>query len=324
MKKVTLIGGGTGGFVVLSGLKDLPYDISAIVATTDSGGSTGRLRDQYGVLPPGDLRQCLVALSEAPDLWRELFLYRFEKGDFKGHNFGNIFLTALEQIAPDYDHVVEMATYILQTKGHVIPVTFDKVHLCAEYEDGETIVTEDLIDTAFHKKVPISRAYLEPVAHVNPKALLAIKEADVIVCGPGDMYTSIVPNLLVNGMKRAIQKSHAPLIYISNLMTKRGQTPSYTVSDHVRDLEKYLGRKVHTILLNETVVSDDVRDYYEKYGESIVRDDLSDKKGYTVFRADLLSTEKVEQNKQDTVLRSILRHDSLKVSAALHAIIGAL
>lgn len=321
MKKVTLIGGGTGTFVVLSGLKNYEHEISAIVATTDSGGSTGRLRDQYGVLPPGDLRQCLVALSEAPDLWRELFLYRFEKGDFKGHNFGNIFLTALEQIAPDYDHVVDMATYILQTKGHVIPVTFDKVHLCAEYEDGETIMTEDLIDTAFHKKVRIKKAYLEPEAEPNAKALTALCEADVIVCGPGDMYTSIVPNLLVKSMRSTISQTKAHFVYISNLMTKQGQTAQYTASDHVHDLERYIGRKVDTVIVNNTLVSDDIRAYYEKYGESIVEDDLLDEKGYTIVRTDLLATEKIEQKEEDTVLRSILRHDSLKVAAALHDVI---
>src|SRR3989344_2951499 len=173
MKKVVVIGGGTGTYVVLSGLKKYDLELSAIVSMMDSGGSTGRLRDQLGVLPPGDIRQCLVALSDASDLWRKLFLYRFESGDFEGHNFGNVFLTALEKIMTNYQEVIDQAAYILQTKGTVIPVTFDKVHLCATYEDGETIESENLIDTATHKKTPIRQAFLKPEAHANQHALEA-------------------------------------------------------------------------------------------------------------------------------------------------------
>src|SRR3989344_7254506 len=137
MKKITVLGGGTGTFVVLSGLKKYPLDLSAIVTMMDSGGSTGRLRDQLGVLPPGDLRQCLVALSEASELWRKLFLYRFEKGDLKGHNFGNIFLSALEKVSENYNEVIESVSFVLKTKGKVIPVTFEKAHLCVKYESGK-------------------------------------------------------------------------------------------------------------------------------------------------------------------------------------------
>lgn len=324
MKRVTVLGGGTGSYVVLSGLKNFPYHISAVVATTDSGGSTGRLRDQYGALPPGDLRQGLVALSEAPELWRELFLYRFSNGDFEGHNFGNIFLTALEKISPDYDKVIDMASYILQTRGHVIPVTADKVHLCAKYEDGEIIETEDLIDTAFHKDARIEKAYLKPNAKANRKALRAVRNADTIIIGPGDMYTSLIPNLLVKGMKDEIKKSKAHIIYIANLMTKRGQTPNYSILDHVRDLEQYLGRKVNTILVNKTPLPQDILDYYKGYGESPVADDLNGQKEYTVVRKELISSQQAVQRKGDKVMRSIIRHDSLRIAHALHDIIGVL
>lgn len=324
MKKVTVIGGGTGTFVVLSGLKNYPYDISAIVATTDSGGSTGRLRDQYGVLPPGDLRQGLVALSEAPDLWRKLFLYRFDGGDFEGHNFGNIFLTALEKISPDYNKVIEMASYILQTKGTILPVTFDKVHLCAEYADGEIIETEDLIDTAFHKKSPIVNAYLKPSAKPNRKALKAIRKAEYIILGPGDMFTSLVPNLLVKRTAQEVAQSKARIIYIVNLMTKRGQTTGFNAKDHVRELEKYMGRKVDIILINNADIPDNIIAYYTQYREKVIKDDLPRRSDYTIIRRDLISTEHFDQKAEDKVMRSILRHDSLKVARALHDIIGTL
>jgi uncharacterized cofD-like protein len=323
MKRLVVIGGGTGTYVVLSGLKLFPYDISAIVSTVDSGGSTGKLRDQYGALPPGDMRQCLVALSEAPDLWRKLFLYRFENGDFEGHNFGNIFLTALEKIAPDYNEVIEMASYILQTKGHVIPVTYKKVHLCAQYADGEIIETEDLIDSAFHKVERIEKVFLKPEAKAQPQAIQAIKKAEYIILGPGDLYTSIVPNLIMEGMKDAIVRSSAQIIYITNLMTKPGQTPHYTAMDHVRDTEKYLGRKIDKILVNNKPISKEVLTYYKKYGSELVRDDIDQKK-YQVVRHDLLSPGVIKQSEADKVFRSILRHDSLKIAHALHDTIGTI
>src|SRR5690606_4001290 len=162
MKKITVLGGGTGTYVVLSGLKKHKLDLAAIVSMMDSGGSTGRLRDQLGVLPPGDLRQCLVALSEAPELWRKLFLYRFENGDLKGHNFGNIFLSALEKVSDDYHTVIDTANYVLQTKGRVIPVTIGKTHLKVEYENGTILKGEGVIDEDNPERSRIVKAYLEP------------------------------------------------------------------------------------------------------------------------------------------------------------------
>lgn len=324
MKKVTVIGGGTGTYVVLSGLKNFDYQLSAVVTSMDSGGSTGKLRDQYGVLPPGDMRQCLVALSEASELWRKLFLYRFEKGDFKGHNFGNIFLTALEQVtAPNYQEVIDTAAYILQTKGKVIPVTFDRVHLCAEYEDGDMLMTEDLIDSAFDKESRIKRAFLKPEATSNPNAIEAIEAADYIVMGPGDMYTSIIPNLLVKGIKEAFKKTHAKIILNINLMTKRGQTPEYSAVDHIRDLEKYLEDTVDIAIINTSKISKEVEDYYEGYGEQAVLDDLDlyDDHPLQVIRADLVAKTKVEQSMSDVVVRSLQRHDPDKLAQVLLSVI---
>ncbi|OGK19295.1 hypothetical protein A3D80_00220 [Candidatus Roizmanbacteria bacterium RIFCSPHIGHO2_02_FULL_40_13b] len=320
MKNVVVIGGGAGAFVVLSGIKDLSINISAIVTMMDSGGSTGRLRDQYDVLPPGDIRQCLVALSKAPDLWTKLFLYRFESGDLRGHNFGNIFLTALEKITKNYSDVADTAAFILQTKGKVIPVTFDKVHLCVEYDDGEIIETEKLIDTAFHKKTRIKKAYLKPRAKPNQNGINAILNADYIIIGPGDLYTSLIPNFVVDDMKQALSKSRATIINIMNLMTKRGQTPKYTATDHITDIERYIGRKINTILINNTPMSQEIISYYKRRQEIPVVDDLTN--GRSIIRQDLLDEDLHDKEKSDLAIRSLVRHSSVKIGSAIMEIIG--
>jgi len=314
------MGGGTGTFVVLTGLKKYPVDIAAIVSVMDSGGSTGRLRDQYGVVPPGDLRQCLIALSKASDLWRKLFLYRFTTGDFKGHNFGNIFLTALEKNAKNYQEVIDVASYILQIQGKVIPVTSAKVNLGVKYKDGEIIFKEDLIDTAFHKKSPIVNAFLKPEAEANPVAKTTLEEADYIIIGPGDLYTSLIPNLVVKGVKQSIMNSKASIIYVLNLMTKRGQTTDYRASDHIADLEKYLGRKIDMVIVNNKKIDDQVRQYYKRYNENQVIDNLGEDK--SIVRDDLLAQEIFHQKKADKIIRSLVRHDSTKLGKTLWKLIG--
>ncbi|KXK07263.1 MAG: Gluconeogenesis factor [Microgenomates bacterium OLB22] len=319
MKHIVIIGGGTGSFVVLRGIKHYPVRISSIVTMMDSGGSTGRLRDQLGVLPPGDLRQSLVALSDTSQLWRTLFLYRFEQGDLEGHNFGNIFLTALEKISNNYQEVIDTAAYILKTRGNVIPVTFDRVHLCATYEDGETVETEAFIDEAKHKKTRISSIFLKPSAVANPKAVEALETADMIVIGPGDLYTSLLPNIVVEGITSAIRSSSAPVTYIMNLFTKAGQTSGYKASDHIRDIEKYIERPVDFVLINEEPPKPEVVEYYAKYGEQLVKDDMqSDKR---VLRVDLLSPTAYNKPKADHTMRSLLRHDPQKVALALWQLI---
>lgn len=316
MKKITVIGGGTGTFVVLSGLKKYPLDLSVVVTMMDSGGSTGRLRDQLGILPPGDLRQCLVALSDAPLLWRKLFLYRFEKGDLEGHNFGNIFLAALEKVSDSYDKAIETASYVLKTKGKVIPVTFNKLHLVAEYENGQKVTGEGLIDENHLEKSRIKTAYLKPQGNANPVAIKSIEESEYIVIGPGDLYTSIIPILLVNNVKEAMKRSKAKIVYIMNMMTKSGQTTNYKASDHVKDLVRYLGREPDYILINNGVISKEILASYNKYNEVKVINDL-DKNGYQIIEKDLVDAKKVEKNSSDILYRSILRHDSEKVAEEL-------
>ena len=319
MKKVTVIGGGTGTFVVLSGLKDYPLDLSVVVSMMDSGGSTGRLRDQLGILPPGDLRQCLVALSDAPILWRKLFLYRFEKGDLEGHNFGNIFLAALEKVSSSYDEAIETVSYVLKTKGKVIPVTYDKLHLVAEYENGNKVTGEGLIDENHTEKTRIKKIYLEPQGKANSKAIKSIEDSDFIVIGPGDLYTSIISVLLVNGVKRAIKKSQAKIVYIMNLVTKSGQTTSYKATDHLKDLSVYLGQQPDYILINNGNISSDILASYQRYNEVKVENDLGEN-GYQIIEKDLIDNKKIEKNVSDVLYRSILRHDSEKVAETLVSI----
>ncbi|MGB9707168.1 MAG: gluconeogenesis factor YvcK family protein [Microgenomates group bacterium] len=326
-KTITVVGGGTGTYVVLQGLKKYFSDLAVIVSMTDSGGSTGRLRDQLGVLPPGDLRQCLIALSEASNLWRQLFLYRFEKGDLAGHNFGNIFLSALEKVFGDYEEVVKIASFVLKTKGEVIPVTFDKVHLCVEYQNGKVIKGEGNIDKNFDEKARIRRAYLEPEAKANPRALQRINESDYIIIAPGDLYTSIIPVFLVKKIKEFFKNSKAKIVFILNLMTKSGQTTGYKASDFLKDIFSYTGRVPNYIIVNNGKIPKDVLNWYEKNNEVPVINDLNkiNFRGF-VIKKDIIDRKKINFSKEerfiDPRVRSILRHDSLKLAKILAKIIS--
>ncbi len=241
-KKIVVIGGGTGTFVVLSALRDYPVELSAIVSMADNGGSTGRLRDQYGVLPPGDVRRALVALSDTSHTLRNLFNYRFNAGDLHEHNFGNIFLSALEKITGNFSDAVKVASKILNIKGSVIPVTLDNINLRAQLANGVTIKGETDIDIPKHDPtISIKNVWLSPQARINPEAKKAILTADMIVIGPGDLFTSIIPNLLVRGVIESIKKSKAKKVYICNLMTKFGETHGFKAQDFVNTIEKYLG-----------------------------------------------------------------------------------
>jgi len=246
MKKVVVIGGGTGVFTVLTGLKNYPFHLSAIVTTADDGGSSGILREEFGILPPGDIRRVLVALSSDSPILANLFNYRFENGTgLKGHSFGNLFLTALERITGDFNQAIKEAAKILGIKGKVIPVSLDYTRLFARLENNFLVVGESNIDIPKHDgSLFIKEVFLNPEAKACRDALKAIKEADIIIMGPGDLYTSIIPNFLVKGIKEAIKKSQAKKIYVCNIMTKYGETNGFTAEDFFATLEKYLGRGV--------------------------------------------------------------------------------
>lgn len=246
-KKIAAIGGGTGVFTVLSGLRNCPHELAAIVSMADDGGSTGVLRETFGILPPGDIRRALVALAATDNrILSELFNYRFEEGwGLEGHSFGNILLTALERITGDFASAVKEASRILGVKGSVIPVTLQKTKLFAELENGKVVEGETNIDIPKHDgRIRIKRAFLKPKPRVNPEAVSAIKSADAIIIGPGDLYTSIIPNLLVTGVREALTNTRAKKIYVCNLMTKFGETYGFRASDFLRTIDAYLGEGV--------------------------------------------------------------------------------
>lgn len=321
-KRIVVIGGGTGTFVTLTGLKNYPVHLSAIITMMDSGGSTGRLRDQLGVLPPGDLRQALVALSSSDKLWRDLFLYRFENGDLKGHNFGNIFISALEKVTGSFADAIDVANMILDTEGDVIPVTFEKADLCVELVNGTIIEGETHIDEPEEQdeRPRIKRAYLSPGVPANHDALTAIEKADLIVIGPGDLYTSIIPNLLVEGVSEAIQQSDAKKVFVMNLMTKYGQTTHYTAADHVHDLQTYIDGALNIVLINNKQPDPKALSWYEQAQEEVVHDDLNGQTFQSV-RASLLDSVFIQKSSADTLKRSLIRHDPEKLAKALNALL---
>lgn len=289
--KVAVIGGGTGIFSVLSGLKEHPVKLSAIVSMADSGGSTGRLREEFGVLPPGDIRMALVALSESRRTLSELFNYRFN-GHSLNHSFGNLFLIALADLRGGFAAGVHEAAHILGARGRVLPVTLDDVHLMAELEDGSVIKGETNIDCPKHDGcLRIKKIFYDKPCALNEEAYQAIKEADLIVIGPGDLFTSIVPNLMVPGMKEAIKETRAHKLYLCNLMTKFGETNGFSGSDFVFELEKYLFEDVFDwIIFNNIKPSLERIKDYEKEGAEIVEyslDDFKDRHAQ-VWERDLL------------------------------------
>lgn len=315
MKKVVVIGGGTGTFAVLSGLKQYDVELSAVITMMDSGGSTGRLRDQYGVLPPGDIRQALVALSQSDQVWRQLFLYRFDSGDLAGHNFGNIFLTALEKITGNYEQSLELAQQILGVKGAVIPITLEKTHLTATLTDGTVIKTEALIDQKI-KRAPIEKLILEDHIPVNPKALEAISAADVIVIGPGDVFTSVLPNFVFSDFVQKYSLSKAKKVFILNLMNKVGQTDNFKATEHLKTYEKYIGiHPFEYVLVNTAAIPPSVREHYAKYGEDEIVNDLPTQEYYKVCTGDFLSDIPVEEQQGDKLSRSLIRHSPEKLAS---------
>jgi uncharacterized cofD-like protein len=245
--RVVVVGGGTGIYAVLTGLREYACDITAVVSMSDNGGSSGRLRDEFGFLPPGDVRRCLVALASDHDsmLLRQLFEYRFERGlGLNGHSFGNLLLTALTDILGSMDRAVDEAGSLLRIRGRVLPVTLTDTTLCACLADGYEICGETDIDIRkSHHEAPISKVFLKPSPTAHPPVLEAIARADLIVLGPGDLYTSVIPNLLVDGVAESIRSSRARCVYVCNVMTKHGETDGFAASDFIREINRYLGAK---------------------------------------------------------------------------------
>lgn len=279
-ERIVTIGGGTGSFTMLSELKKVAERLRAIVAMTDSGGSSRRLMDEFGrPLPLGDLRQALVAMSRSSRLWGDLFSYRFpaaENGAIGGHSLGNLILHALQdQNDGDLLAALEDAEELLNTAGHVIPVTLEATTLCAELSDGTIVRGETTIDRPVDRPLlPIRRVFLDPPVRATSRARKALERADKVLIGPGDLYTSVIPCLLVDGICDAIRSCEGEIIYICNVMTKRGETDGFRASDFVREIHRYLGRRVDTVIVNTGEYPPDVVARYAAEGAHPVEADL--------------------------------------------------
>lgn len=324
-KKIVTIGGGTGTSTTLSGLKKYSHDldITAIVTMMDSGGSTGRLRDEFGYLPVGDVRMTLAALSNTGDreILRELFLHRFNKGEgLSGHNFGNLFLVVLTDILGSEEKAIECAGEILNISGTVLPVTTDKADLVAEYENGKVVHGETNID-----EVPassdgaqhIKKLWLKPTVQTTEKVKKAISDADIIVLGPGDLYTSIIPNIIVERVADSLRNTKAQIVYVVNLMTKWGQTHGFTAKDHVDEIIKYTNRVPDHIFINNTPLPSEILSLYAKDNESPVKDDIAKTDQYKVVRRNFISSKAAKKSSSDLLKRSLIRHDSDKLAKAI-------
>ena len=316
--RISCIGGGTGLFSLLLALKELPrIQLTSVVSMTDDGGSSGRLRASFGILPPGDIRRSLVALSNAPELMNEVMQYRFEKGDgISGHSFGNLFLTALSEIKGSMVQAVKGLGDILNIQGIVIPVTSTRSTLCALLKDGSVVRGESKIDLAEGRNpsLAIEHIWHEPKAEANPDALGAILFSDFVMMGPGDLYTSIITNFLVKDLVQAIARTRAKKIYICNLMTEPGETDGFDALDHVQEIVKYLnGDSLDHILISNTRISQESEDHYKKKLQSSVGiKRVHELKKIT--RAQVLLTDVGDE-------QELIRHDPAKLRTAIEQII---
>lgn len=324
MKKVVTIGGGTGSFMLLSGLRDYAIELSAIVSMADDGGSTGVHRDELGVLPPGDVRQCLVALSDSPDIMRRLMSYRFTEGGLDGHSFGNIFLSALEKVTGNFASAVRYASDILDVRGQVIPVTHDDTYLYATLKNGKTIKGENAINTNLKlETIGVEKIFLKPKARANREAVQAILAADLVVIGPGNHYCSILPNLLVTGIPEALCRTRARIVYNCNLVNKLGHTNHFTLDDYVDAIHEVIGKPViDFVTYNTRRPSPRLLERYrvENSGTIVPFDESARKqRRYRVVRGDLLSTRLYAPKAGDKIAatRSLIRHDARKLSKML-------
>ncbi len=308
--KIVAIGGGTGLSTILEGLKEYTANITAIVAVADEGGSSGRLREEFGILPPGDIRNCLVSLAEAPQLMRDLFQYRFKEGNgIKGHSFGNIFITAMTQVTGSFKDAVKESSIVLAIRGRVLPSSLDKIRLKAEYSDGTMKEGEDKIP---HEEKSIRKIYLVPQdVKSNPEAIEAIREAEIIIFGPGSLFTSIIPNLLIEQVREEIVKRDVMKLYLCNVMTQHGETDGLTAFDHLEKIVFHTKRNiVNCCLVNSGRLKHNLLVKYaqEKSFPVIFDRERFKKLGVSIFEGDVVSKS------------NHLRHDSQNTAKEVTAI----
>ncbi|MBN1104301.1 MAG: uridine diphosphate-N-acetylglucosamine-binding protein YvcK [Deltaproteobacteria bacterium] len=319
-QKLVTIGGGTGQFALLSGLRDLEgIEITAVVSMADSGGSTGRLRDELGILPPGDVLKCILALSPYHHVARTILLKRFTSDiRLKGHNAGNLLLTVLSDYAGSFPAGIQALVEILDVRGRILPVTIDKATLVAELSDGERVYGQAAINVPqVARREKIRDIFLVP-HHANsvsvyPPVIEAIHQAEFIIIGPGDLFTSIIPNLIVPGVREAIKETRATILYVVNIMTKFGETDHFTVHDFVFKVEECVGRPVEGVIYNTGKPDERLLDQYRsEKAELVEMDDRGPGWGdRTLYASDLLDT-----------VGGIVRHDSGKLAALIERILA--
>ncbi len=326
---VVTIGGGTGQFTILTGLKEFPVRISAIVSMADEGGSSGVLRDSLGVLPPGDVRQCLAALSRETPTVRALFSYRFPGGPAKGAAFGNLFLSALEKITGSFAAAVLEAGRIMNTSGEVIPVTEGNMRLSVELKNGEHVLGEQYLDgDETVRTIGVKNISLRYPVEAQPQAVERIKSADAIVIGPGDLYGSVLPPLLVPGIANALKDTTAPIIYVVNLTNKKGQTNGFTAHDYAHVIHEHVGAHIIDTLICNTKMPPPhlIARYEEQEGKGmvVVCTEKRDSEPYHILARELVSDESPFLNPSDVLSRdrSFIRHDPIKLAAAVMEVLG--
>lgn len=303
--RIVTVGGGTGLSVLLSGLKEYTSNITAIVTVADDGGSSGRIRKEFDILPPGDIRNCLVALADASTLMQDLFQFRFDtSSELAGHSFGNLFITVMTRLTGDFEKAIRETSKVLALRGRVIPSTLQKVILTATHTDGSQTVGE--------KNIPLSRRRIQSVAlqpqevTPTPDALKAIEQAQIIVLGPGSLYTSIIPNLLVRELSQAIASSGALKMYVCNVMTQPGETESYSASEHIRSLLSHSApRLLNYVLVNTGEIPQAILGRYAEENSYPVMNDRKkiEQMGYRVIEDDFVSID-----------GDVIRHDPSKLA----------
>ena len=324
--KMLAFGGGTGLPIALEGMKTYSENLTAIVTVTDSGRSSGVIREEYGILPPGDVRNCLVALSETEEQEKDLyqlFQYRFNKGSLNGMSLGNLLMTALTDITGSFDLAIKKASKILAIKGKVLPSTLTSTHICAELKDGS--IVEEELNVRGLQKAPIERLFLKTNDTKCPQdAISEIEKADIIVIGPGSLYTSIICNLLVGGVKEALQNTKAVKIYLCNIVTQPGQTDNYNASDHIKAVTRYLGEGVlDYVLVNNNFPRKEIIEKYKKEGADIVAlDEDLENNNVAVEATDLI--ENLDQKRILWEKQDLIRHDPEKLADSICRIFAKL
>lgn len=316
--KVVAIGGGTGLSTMLRGLKQYTSNLTALVTVADDGGGSGVLREDLGMLPPGDIRNCILALANTEPIMQQLLQYRFQDGMLKGQSFGNLFLAAMDGISDSFEEAVKKMSDVLAVTGKVLPITLDDVRLCAETDNGNTILGEfnighrDLTDDSNIERVYFNQKNVKPL----DEAIEAIMEADIVALGPGSLYTSIIPNLLVDGVCEALQKTKAIIVYVCNVMTQPCETQGYTLSDHIKAIEKHTKKGIIDFcVVNTASIPEELKERYLLDGAELVKVDYDvvEKMGIELITGDFKA-----------VNNNLVRHDSNKLAKKIIELVSEL